>query len=84
MFGKGLKTERKLEVYQAGLSYYPGPHYAARLISAYYNAGVQAREPLEKIFYFELARTTARNYLEQYPKEKELSKFYKRAQANLY
>ena len=74
------ETKHKLEAYQAGLSYYPSPRYAVRLATAYYNAGVQSNDVMEKIFYFELTRDVIQTYLERYPKEKELSKLYERVQ----
>lgn len=80
LFGKGLKTEQKLEAYQTGLSYYPSPHYAIRLATAYYNAGVQTRDVMAKIYYFDLARDITQTYLELYPKDKELSNLAARVQ----
>lgn len=84
LFGKGLKTEGKLEAYQRSLMYYPSPHYAVRLGNAYYNAGVRSKDVIEKIYYFEQARKTAKTYLEKYPKEKELSKLYIRVNRVLH
>ena len=77
-FGKGLKTEGKLQAYQRGLSYYPSPRYAVRLGNAYYNAGRHAKDPLQKEYYWALAKQVAQTYLEYYPKDKELSKLYMR------
>ncbi len=77
-FGKGLKTEGKLQAYQRGLSYYPSPRYAVRLGNAYYNAGRRAKDPLKKEYYWALSKQMAQTYLEHYPKDKELSKLYMR------
>ncbi|MBQ3666619.1 MAG: O-antigen ligase family protein, partial [Elusimicrobiaceae bacterium] len=77
--GNGLKTEAKLKAYEQGLSYYPGAHYAARLANAYYNASLQSKDEAEKLHYLELALQITQHYLEQYPKDKELSKVYIRA-----
>lgn len=77
--GNGLKTEAKLKAYEQGLSYYPGAHYAARLANAYYNASLQSKDEAEKLHYLELAWQITQHYLEQYPKDKELSKVYIRA-----
>lgn len=76
LFGKGLKTEGKLEAYQRGLRYYPSPRYAVRLGNVYYNEGIKSKNLMEKVYYFEMARETAQTYLEQYPKDKALSKLY--------
>ncbi len=77
-FGKGLKTDGKLQAYQRGLSYYPSPRYAVRLANAYYNAGRRAKDPLEKEYYWMLSLDLAQTYLQRYPKDKELSKLYMR------
>ncbi len=79
VFGQGLKTEGKLTSYERGLSYYPGPHYAVRLGNNYYNTALHNTDPIIKLFYFEQARDLAAEYLEKYPKEKELSRLYIRA-----
>lgn len=83
LFGKGLRTEGKLEAYQRGLAYYPSPRYAVQLGNAYYNAGNRTKNGMEKWYYYELAQETAQQYLQQYPKEKELSTLYMRARARL-
>ncbi len=82
--GKGLKTEHKLEAYEKGLAYYPSPRYAIRLASAYYNVARRNKDPMIKLYYFELSQEVAQTYLEQYPKEKELSQLYVRVQRQLY
>ncbi len=79
LFGRELKTEGKIASYQQGLAYYPSPRHAVRLGNAYYNAANHAKDVLEKWYYYELARELAEQYLEQYPKDKELSKLYMRA-----
>lgn len=79
VFGHGLKTESKLADYEQGLTYYPCPHYAVRLAVAYYNVAQRSKDPIEKLFYWELAQQTAQSYLEKYPKDKELSKIYLRS-----
>lgn len=84
VFGHGLKTQAKLASYEKGLSYYPGPHYAVRLGNSYYNAALQDKDPLVKLFYFEQAQNLAARYLEKYPKDKELSRLYIRAGRALY
>ncbi|MBO5910916.1 MAG: O-antigen ligase family protein, partial [Elusimicrobiaceae bacterium] len=84
VFGKGLKTEAKLASYEKGLSYYPSPHYAVRLGSSYYNIALQEKDPLAKLFYLEQAQNLAETYLEKYPKDKELSRLYMRAQYRLH
>ena len=84
VFGHGLKTEAKLASYEKGLSYYPGPHYAVRLGNSYYNTAVHAKDPFVKMFYFEQAQNLATQYLEQYPKDKELSRLYMRAEHQLH
>ncbi len=84
VFGQGLKTEGKLASYQKGLSYYPGPHYAVRLGNSYYNAAVHDNDPIAKFFYLEQAQNLASEYLQKYPKDKELSRLYMRAARRLY
>ena len=79
VFGHGLKIEGKMASYEKGLSYYSGPHYAVYLATSYYNTAVHNTDPMIKLFYFELAQNLAAEYLEQYPKEKELSRLYMRA-----
>lgn len=81
--GKGLKTETKIEAFEQGLRYYPSPRYAARLAYAYYKAGIHAKDPLYKLYYLEVAQQTAQHFLEQYPKDKELSRVYIQAQRQL-
>ncbi len=82
--GKGLKTEHKLDAYEQGLAYYPSPRYAVRLASAYYKVARHSKDPMIQLYYFELAQQTAQDYLEQYPKDKELSQIYVYAQRHLY
>ena len=84
VFGQGLKTEAKLAHYTKGLSYYPSPHYAVRLGNSYYRAAVHDKDPLVQFFYFEQARNLAEEYLEKYPKDKELSRLYMRTTYQLY
>lgn len=84
VFSRGLKTEAKLAGYEKGLSYYPSPHYAVRLGNSYYNAALHYTDPMVKLFYFELARDLAVEYLEKYPKDKEFSRLYIRAKRQLY
>ena len=83
VFGKGLKTEAKLTDYEMGLSYYPSPRQAARLATAYYTAASRDKDPIVKLYYFERSLEIAQTYLEQYPKEKELSRIYVAAQRKL-
>lgn len=82
--GKGLKTEHKLDAYEQGLFYYPSPRYAVRLASAYYNVARRNKDPMVKLYYFELAQQTTQAYLELYPKDKELSKLYLRTHRQLH
>ena len=81
--GKGLRTETKIESFERGLRYYPSPRYAARLAFAYYKAGIHAKDPLYKAYYLEVAQQIAQHFLEQYPKDKELSRVYVQAQRRL-
>ncbi len=82
-FGKGLKTEGKLAAYEKGLSYYPSPRNAVRLGNAYYNASKHEKEWVMQVYYLELAQQIAEEYLEKYPKDKELSVLYLRARRRL-
>ena len=84
LWGKGLKTQTKLAAYEKGLSLYDSPHYAVRLAKGYYKAARQEKDPIVKQYYFEQAYRIAQTYLEQYPKDKELSVVYVRAKAHLY
>lgn len=77
-FGRNLKTESRLQYYQKGLSYYPGPRFALRLGNEYYNASLRTKDPAQQVRLRELARQTAAAYLKQYPQEKELSRLYVR------
>ncbi len=81
--GRGLKTQTKIEIFEKGLTYYPTPRYAARLAFAYYKAGLHSKDMLYKLYYLQMAQQTARQYLEQYPKDKELSRVYLNAQHHL-
>jgi len=74
--GNELKTQSKLAAYEQGLNYYPSPRYAARLAFAYYRAGQRDKNFILKLYYMEKAQQIAQDYLEQYPKDKELSKVY--------
>lgn len=80
-FGKNLKTEARLQYYQKGLSYYPGPRFALRLGHAYYNASWHTQDPAQQTHLRRLACQTARDYLQKYPREKELSRLYVQARA---
>ncbi len=82
--GKGFKAEHKLDAYETGLAYYPSPRYVVRLASAYYNVARHDKDPMVKQYYLELAQETARQYLEKYPKEKELSRLFMRTQHQLH
>ncbi|MBP5617091.1 MAG: O-antigen ligase family protein [Elusimicrobiaceae bacterium] len=82
-FGKGLKTEGKLKAYQQGLAYYPSPRNAVRLGNAYYNASKYEDEWIMQVYYLELAQQIAQEYLEKYPKDKELSQLYLRTRRQL-
>ncbi len=77
--GRELKTDGQLAAYEKGLRYYPGPWYAARLSFAYYRAGRHHKDLIFKLYYMERAQQIAQSYLEQYPKDKELSKAYVQA-----
>ncbi len=83
LFGRGLKTDSKLAAYQRGLAYYPSPRNAVRLGNAYYNAANHTQDVMEKWYYYELAGAVAEEYLNRYPKEKELSHLYVRVHKRL-
>lgn len=74
--GSGLKTEAKLAAYEQGLADYPSPRYAARLAKAYYKAGHHDKNMMVKLYYFEKVQQLTGEYLEQYPKDKELTRMY--------
>ena len=76
VFGKGLKTQAKLEQYEQALSYYPSPRNAVRLGNAYFNASHRATTEEEKEFLREQAKAIAIIYLSRYPRDKELSQLY--------
>jgi len=79
VFGRNLKPETRLRYYEKGLSYYPGPHFAVRLGNSYYNASLGADTPEEAARLRALANQTAVEYLQKYPKDKELSALYMRS-----
>lgn len=79
MFGKGLKKQGKLATYEQALMHYPSPRYALRLANAYLNTSKHETDPAQKTQLRRNAHQIARNYLEKYPKEKELSKLYMRS-----
>lgn len=79
LFGRGLKEEAKIQVFQQGLAHYPSPRYALRLANAYFNAGVYAKDPAQKAAYYGQAHSLATQYLQKYPREKELSILYMRS-----
>ena len=78
VFGKGLKREAQLALYEKSLRHYPSPHYAIRLGNAYYNASLRAKTSEERQAFRTQAFHLARTYLQRYPKEKELSFLYMR------
>ncbi len=84
VFGRGLKPQAQLSAYEKGLAYYPSPHYAVRLGTAYYNTALYSQDGVIKLFYFEQAQDLAQAYLEKYPKDKELSRLYLRARRRLH
>ena len=79
VFGKGLKRDAQLALYEKSLRHYPSPHYAIRLGNAYYNASLRAQTPEERQALRAKAFHTARIYLQRYPKDKELSFLYMRS-----
>ncbi|MBR2082562.1 MAG: O-antigen ligase family protein [Elusimicrobiaceae bacterium] len=83
VFGHGLKMQAKLASYEQGLSYYPSPRYAVRLGNSYYNMARRSTDPVVQLFYLEQAQDIAKEYLEHYPKDKELSRLYMRARHRL-
>lgn len=76
VFGKGLKPESQIALYQQGLGHYPSPRFALRLGNAYYNYSRRAPDAQQSAALRSQAHQTAAAYLEKYPKEKELSKLY--------
>lgn len=76
VFGHNLKAPARLQYYEKGLSLFPSPHFAIKLGNAYYNASLHTADPQEKFFYYTLAHVTAVDYLNKYPKDKELSVLY--------
>ena len=76
LFGKNLKETSRLQYYEKGLSYYPGPRFALRLGLAYDTASHRAASAEEKARLQAAAHRLAAEYLQKYPKEKELSRLY--------
>lgn len=76
LFGSGLKPEGQIAAYQKALAHYPAPRYALYLGHAYYNQGLHAKDPQEKAAWHAKANALALEYLQKYPKEKELSRLY--------
>ncbi len=83
LFGKGLRPEAKIALYEQGLSIYDGPRFALRLGNAYYNAAWRVQEETQRRAYLEQALELAQTYLKKYPKDKELSRLYMRARRAL-
>lgn len=79
VFGKGLKRDAQLALYERSLRHYPSPHYAIRLGNAYYNASQRAQTPEERQALRMQAFHVSRVYLQRYPKDKELSFLYMRS-----
>lgn len=76
-FGRNLKTETRIQYYEKGLSLFPSPRFAVQLGNAYYNASLHTKDPQEQFFFRSMAQVIAVDYLNKYPKDKELSRLYK-------
>lgn len=75
LFGSGLKTAHKLEMYERGLSHYKSPVFAARTAAAYYNALPFTSSPLRQAYRMR-ANELADTYLQRYPYDSKLSTIY--------
>lgn len=78
-FGRGFKAESQLAAYQKALQLYPSPRYALYLGAAYLNHSFYAADPQQKQALRAQANQLALQYLQKYPKEKELSRLYLRS-----
>ncbi len=78
-FGRGFKAESQLQAYQQALSHYPSPRYALYLGTAYLNHSVYTEDASQKEQWRRQAHALAEQYLQKYPKEKELSRLYLRS-----
>lgn len=76
VFGKGLKHESQITLYQQGLQHYSSPRFALRLGNAYFNYSLRTKDPARSAQLRSQAHQLAETYLKKYPKEKELSKLY--------
>ena len=78
VFGKGLKHQAKIEAYTQALAHYPSPRYALRLAASYWNASLYAASAQEQLALRKSALAVTAQYLNKYPREKELSNLYVR------
>ena len=76
VFGKGLKPESQIALYEKGLAHYPSPRFALRLGNAYYNYSRRVPDEQQSAQLRGQAHRIAEEYLKKYPKEKELSNLY--------
>lgn len=79
LFGKGLKPQARIVYYEKALAHYPSPRYALRVGLAYYNYANHLPDKEQAAQYYQKAQQLAAQYLQKYPKEKELSQLYMRA-----
>ena len=78
-FGRGFKAESQLAAYEQALQHYPSPRYALYLGTAYLNQSFYAADKEQRKALRAQAHKVAQQYLQKYPKEKELSRLYMRS-----
>ena len=78
-FGRGFKAESQIAAYEQALRHYPSPRYALYLGTTYLNQSVYASDKAQKDMLRSQAHELAYQYLQKYPKEKELSRLYMRS-----
>ena len=78
VFGKGLKHEAKIAAHTQALAHYSSPRYALRLAISLWNASLYAATPEEQQRLREAALAVTTEYLQKYPRDKELSRLYVR------
>ena len=79
LFGRGFKAENQIAAYQRALAHYPSPRYALYLGTAYLNQSFYAEDKHQRDLLRAQAHSLAYQYLQKYPKEKELSRLYMRS-----
>lgn len=78
VFGKNLILEHKINYYEKALKYSKEPRYTQRLIITYYNTRFNKKLDIEKKQkYVQKANILSKQYLQQYPFDRQISKIYK-------